>query len=126
MWMGQLLLAYSCFWLEACAHALLCCVGFGLAMWALGAVFTGVSFNYGWLLFARIFTGAGMFSQPVSHVISTALSCLPEDEQPARLHTHASPSSSFVLQLCRPSCQSKSGEGPAATISWWLQARHQS
>ena len=28
-------------------------------MWALGAVFTGVSFNYGWLLFARIFTGAG-------------------------------------------------------------------
>ncbi|CAK0783469.1 hypothetical protein CVIRNUC_006668 [Coccomyxa viridis] len=34
-------------------------VGIGLAMWALGAVFTGVSFNYGWLLFARIFTGAG-------------------------------------------------------------------
>ena len=34
--------------------------GIGLAMWALGAVFTGVSFNYGWLLFARIFTGAGL------------------------------------------------------------------
>ena len=33
--------------------------GIGLAMWALGAVFTGVSFSYGWLLFARIFTGAG-------------------------------------------------------------------
>ena len=43
-------------------------------MWALGAVFTGVSFNYGWLLFARIFTGAGMFSQPVSHYIGAASS----------------------------------------------------
>lgn len=38
------------------------CAGIGLAMWALGAIFTGVSFNYGWLLFARIFTGAGMLS----------------------------------------------------------------
>ena len=28
-------------------------------MWALGVVFTGVSQNFGFLLFARIFTGAG-------------------------------------------------------------------
>lgn len=34
-------------------------------MWALGAVFTGVSFNYGWLLFARIFTGAGDLQLPL-------------------------------------------------------------
>lgn len=33
--------------------------GLGLAMWALGVVFTGVSQNFGFLLFARIFTGAG-------------------------------------------------------------------
>ena len=99
MCMEQLLLADSCFWLEACAHALSCCVGFGLAMWALGAVFTGASFNYGWLLFARIFTGAGLFSQPVSHVMSTVLSSVPEEEQPAPLHTHAAASSSFVCNF---------------------------
>lgn len=33
--------------------------GIGLGMWMLGAVFTGVSQNFGFLLFARIFMGAG-------------------------------------------------------------------
>lgn len=33
--------------------------GIGMTMWVLGAVFTGVSQNYGSLMFARIFMGAG-------------------------------------------------------------------
>ena len=50
----------------ASAYVRFCYAGVGLAMWALGAVFTGVSFNYGWLLFARIFTGAGQAKPSIS------------------------------------------------------------
>ncbi|CAL8460810.1 g341 [Coccomyxa elongata] len=34
-------------------------IGIGLGMWMLGAIFTGVSQSFGFLLFARIFMGAG-------------------------------------------------------------------
>lgn len=35
-----------------------------MAMWVVGAVLTGVSQNYGSLMFARIFMGAGALSKP--------------------------------------------------------------
>ena len=35
-----------------------------MAMWVLGAVLTGVSQNYGSLMFARIFMGAGAPNNP--------------------------------------------------------------
>jgi hypothetical protein len=38
--------------------------GIGMSMWVLGAVFTGVSQSYGFLLFARIFMGAGAATFP--------------------------------------------------------------
>ena len=69
---------------QAICRALLCkadllatLAGIGLAMWALGAVFTGVSFNYGWLLFARIFTGAGALQ--VSSCARIKAGCIPEE-----------------------------------------------
>lgn len=40
------------------------CAGVGMAMWVLGAVLTGVSQNYGSLMFARIFMGAGAPKSP--------------------------------------------------------------
>ena len=65
--------------------------GIGLAMWALGAVFTGVSFNYGWLLFARIFTGAGVL----------LASLCPNHCRSILEHMiHAACSSGHVLYIC--------------------------
>ena len=41
----------------------------GLPCGRLGLCSPGVSFNYGWLLFARIFTGAGLLSPPLILVL---------------------------------------------------------
>ena len=93
-------------------------------MWALGAVFTGVSFNYGWLLFARIFTGAGMFTQPASHSISAAFSLFLRE---------SSQRDCIFMLLPLPLLLRNSAGFPvkaslvkAMTVFRWLQARHQS
>lgn len=62
--------------------------GIGLAMWALGAVFTGVSFSYGWLLFARIFTGAGALSLDLHF-----------QQHSSCVHPHIKGSNQHVLRL---------------------------
>ena len=64
--------------------------GVGLGMWVLGAIFTGVSRSYGFLLFARIFMGAGACRPPSSHATSPSSAALLATRSSCSLQGHGS------------------------------------